>query len=533
MILKHFIPILTSLIVIFQSSIFADWSPPVTISPPASSLNIVNPVAIDTNSNAIVGWVDGPPRQSIFSAFLPSGSPTWNSPLLIFTTPLPPPNILTAPGMNTDRFGNQYAGFAFFPLPPTNSTVAQSKKSLAATSWPPPATANLGGLGFDSSASIDAFGNSQSIFSVSTTFPLLNVVFLASTSPTQVTLAQENNPPGVVTNSAVNARGILAWRADVPFLAFQASRYDPAANLLTPTNDIPLPAGTTNIINALIKLDQSGDAVIIFIANIGGTFELFSSTLLAGNNTWSNPLLISNPANNANQISLAVDAAGNANLLWTEQPSPTQEFVRVAFLPLNGTPTGQTNLTSPTAPSTFINFPKIVSDSFGNAIAIWGLFGTPGLSLIQVADKPIGQGWSAITTLSNNGQFPGVALSDQETAVAVWLDTVTDFVTGSTNRFPFTLQPPSQFVGRLKKNEFLTQSTFKLRITWVPSPAPNIVSYLIFDKKKLVATIPGSGPFTFTTHLASESSAKSFTIVAVASNGNRSLPVPLVVKGGD
>lgn len=168
-------------------------------------------------------------------------------------------------------------------------------------------------------------------------------------------------------------------------------------------------------------------------------------------------------------------------------------------------------------------------DSFGNAAAIWELM-TGGASLIQTASKPFGQNWSSPVILSFSGNMPLITLNDQGTAVATWVDSGTQILMGSRNLFLFPLMPPSDFTGKIVKNEFLTETAYFLSMKWIPSPAPYIASYQIFEDGKLIGTVSGKGPFAFLQPVDSKHVKETYTLKAVASNGNMSPLVPLEIQ---
>lgn len=513
-----------------SASLSADWSGPVTISTLPGTISAAHPLAIDTNSNAVVGWADGMPAgHNIFSQFLPSGATTWNSPSLIDSDIAP--FFLFPPVLDMDKLGNQIAGWAEFqtPFPTSSGTAFRSVRTPSDGSWPAPFTAPVALFPSATSSSTDLLGNSQSIFAEGSVAPFTIVFYTTSDPGFPQTLATNNLAPPVVANFANNGLGVVLYKTDIPTLTLVVNRYIAETNQFIPTSNIPLPMGTTNIMAADIGLDPNGNSVALFIARIGATNEVFTSTMLAGSNTWSTPELISNILNQASKVSISLDASGNAYLLWTEQVTPTREFVRAATLPLDGTPINVTDLTSSTILNSFID-PSfhIVSDSFGNAIAIWGHI-IMGTRSIEVAQQPFGGTWSPVTILSSTGRTPSVVLSDQETAVAVWVDTMTNLVMGATNRFPFPLAPPTNFVATLRATNFLLHTEFTFKLTWDPSPAPNIVEYQILRNGTVIATVPGTGPFVFVVCVKPKHLDDVFTIIAVASNGNTSLPITATV----
>ncbi len=102
---------------------------------------------------------------------------------------------------------------------------------------------------------------------------------------------------------------------------------------------------------------------------------------------------------------------------------------------------------------------------------------------------------------------------------------VTIFVTGS-----FT--PPTNFNGVIKKCEFLNSNMYSLKAKWNPSTSANIVSYRIYRKENLVATIPAAGPYVFETCLKSKKEAREYSIVSVSSDEMESDALNISVTNG-
>jgi len=343
-------------------------------------------------------------------------------------------------------------------------------------------------------------------------------------------IAQDNSSQPAVAAKTHEGISALAWKVNTPTLQLQTMGFDFATQQFTSIINVPLPPLTIDIIGIDLAMDAQGDVVIIYAVQFASGNALYSSTLLAGGNTWSNPLLISNPANSVIGATIASDAVGNTTILWGEEVMPNQQFVRVATLPLGGVPIFVTDLTDRNLLNTTVDSnSRVVMDSFGNAAAIWGIT-TGGIPMVQVSSKAVGQNWAAPETLSMTGFSPLITLSDQGTAVATWIDNVTQILMGSRNLFLFTLTSPSGFVGKVIKNEFLTETAYFLKFHWHQSPAPNITNYEIFKNGKRIATTLGKGPFKFLLPLHSKHVKGTYTLVATASNGNKSSPIPIVIK---
>lgn len=539
--IKRIVTTLLFAIFIHIRALEAAWSPPVQISAGLSSLNLgTTPLVIDNNSVALVGWLDGNigVAQTLSSASLFPQFNVWTTPQIIYnnTTPGLFPSF---PTMAVDIFGNQIAGFGVIdPMSIESFILNASRRSVETTNWQPPITQVENGNPFGgSSLAIGNLGNFAALLALSTTggTPPFNITLVqlpanSSSWLSPLVFAQDNSTQPAVAAKTREGNATLAWKVNTPTLQIQTARFDFLTQQLSSIINVPLPPLTTDILGMDIAVDSQGDSILIYAAQIGSNFILYSSTLLAGQNTWTAPILISNPTNEIIGASIASDAVGNSTIFWGEQITPTQQFVRVATLPLGGLPILVTDLTSPTNLNTTVDASsRVAMDLFGNAVAIWGIT-TSGVPMIQVSSKAIGQGWTPPETLSVFGIAPLVTLSDQGTAVATWLDNASNVLMGSRNLYLFALMPPSNFIGKIIENISPQGDSFFLVTTWIPSPAPNIVSFEIYQNEILIGTAPGEGPFTFVQPLSSGNISGIYTLIAVASNGNRSLPISLMLQ---
>jgi len=92
---------------------------------------------------------------------------------------------------------------------------------------------------------------------------------------------------------------------------------------------------------------------------------------------------------------------------------------------------------------------------------------------------------------------------------------------------PDLMPPPTNFIGTVTTSKFLNTTKRCLQTTWVPSPLPSVVSYLIFKNGVLVKTVPASGPYVFDACIHSKSEASEFAIVALYPNNIESAPLPI------
>lgn len=95
---------------------------------------------------------------------------------------------------------------------------------------------------------------------------------------------------------------------------------------------------------------------------------------------------------------------------------------------------------------------------------------------------------------------------------------------------PSTPLPPSNFVGIVLTNQFLTFNEYLLKATFDPSPSPDVTFYHIYKNDTLVKVIPAGSSLTFKTFLKKPSKATQFSVTAVTSSNIESTRVPIQIS---
>jgi len=474
--------------------LYSDWSSAVQISSGVSSVNPSGPyLSINTNSVALVGWLDGPlsVAQTLSSSQWFPKSLSWTSPEFIYSNS--DPGVFPVfPVIGEDIFENQFAGFSILDsITFEGISINLSKRLPQDNAWPALISQSINSYIENGKFSIDCLGNVTSDLALTPTgaspfnITITNFSKTSSSWLPQITIAQDNSVQSTLTSSAKLNIGYYVWKTNIPSIQLQTVSYNFLTNTYSTISTIPIPASTIEILGIDIGIDSEGNMIVIYGTLFVGGTALYSTTLLSGETTWSDPLLI------------------------------------------GGTPSSTTTL-SPLG-TAIDRASEVKVDSFGNTVALWGITigGSPS---IQVSSKALGEDWLPTETLSSSGLLPAIALSDQGTAVATWVDTLTSYVMGSRNLFLFTLAPPSNFLGQIVKNEFLTESNYFLEMCWFSSLAPNIVDYKIYKNGNLIATIPANCPTKFLHLLNCKNTKGTYTLIATASNGNTSAPIALEMR---
>jgi len=522
----------------FAMNTEAAWSPPIPVSPfPSSTGPVGNPIAINSNSTALVGWLDGPLGlgTNTFTATLSPQNNFWSSAESFVSTT--PGQLLLGPVVAFDESNNEYAFTLSFI--PGLLTLYQSKRPSGSTIWPAPITqVDTTGQPLGATVGIDNLGNTFAFLSLSSTgFPPFNhtLFTLAENNTawsTPIIVAVDNSTFPTTGGDSNNGKGVFVWKMSTPSLQIQSARYTFSSNQLIPNGNIAIPTTVPPVsdIVALRTVVKNDNAITVIATSDGTKFNLFVSTLLAGQYMWSAPQRISDPANGVSAVGIASDPFGNVMVIWSESINANHLQIKSVYIPLGGSPIEETVLADVNAINVTSNATIISIDSFGNAVAIWSLTvgGTP--DAIQVASKPFNQNWSVPDTLSPSGSNPFVVISDQGTAVAVWNDGITNILLSSRNSNLFPLMGGSGFIGKIVANRFASQTEYSLRMEWSQSLAPDIIRYEIRKNGILVTVIPPTGPFKYVAHNQRKHIKDTYTLSTVASNGNTSTQTLTIVN---
>lgn len=544
-----------SLLLCGSKNLHAEWSTPTQISSGPASIDMNNtPLVIDLNSIASVGWLDSqevaPNLDSLldFSVFpsastasLFPSSKAWTPPSLMYAHDLSSGNVLLFPSLNVDRSGSVSSVFSLaHPTSPLANVLYASTFDRRLKKWSTPiAQLSEGIADAGSSKAGDLLDNLGVLLSTSLTGtpPPFNLQFIrfpadSDTWLSPISLGTNDTAPSATAIKIVNGRAVMAWKSSSP-LQIQSMQYDYASAMSSVIVNIPIPENAVNINSLALATCERGISTLIYAVQFPDTTTaLYANILELGENQWSEPFLISDPDRNirfngdmdiAGSIagSIVMDRFGNSMIVWAEEVSPTQSFMRAVCFPQVGIPIGYVDLTDPNANGQVSLF-SAVGDPMGNAIATWVLT-VGGESIVQVASRPTCKFWSPPITLSTTGTNPMAALSEQETAVVVWIDTVTGALVGSREQALFTLPQPSNLTSQLVKNKFLTQKNYTLTLKWDKGIAPNITSYQVLKNDQVVAVVPGNQ--TYYTFPPMPHQRGNYSVVAIASNGNRSRPI--------
>ncbi len=207
----------------------------------------------------------------------------------------------------------------------------------------------------------------------------------------------------------------------------------------TPPEDIPLASPTAE--SPRLAFDADGNAVAVWRWYDGSYVRIQASTKLYGESWQETSDTISDAGYNALQPQIAVDPAGNAIAIWPQDDGANTRIQ--TSTKLFGEAWGDPVTIS--VAGIDAGFPKIAVDSYGNATAVWTLYGITTVR-VQVSTKLFRGIWTDPYTLSDidyEATSADVAVDSDGYATAVWSgsDGTNSLIQASTKLFEGTWTP--------------------------------------------------------------------------------------------
>jgi len=491
---------------LFSGTLVAGWSPPVTIS----EINSDSPqIKLDSSGTAKAIWKTFVGSNSVIQEAEGSISNEWTTPQNLSD----PSQSANLPRIALDVAGNQVVVWSRF-----NGTyqVIQAITNLVG----PPIDLSIP----DNDAIFPAVasGPVNSAVAVWMKQSGSNFVIQAATkdaggpwsSPVDLSSSLDNSiTPKVAVDPFNNA--IAVWVSfDGTHYIVQAARrpsgssWSAAQNLSSPTVDALVPQ---------IAMDSLGNATVVWQMNDGVNTTVQVVTYSSG--VWSVPQNLS-LTGDAVVPQIDVNSSNNAVVVWELQissHSTVQAVTRVG-----GTWSSPVDLS--TGVQNSVN-PKVAIDAEGNAVVAWKQSIVAG-SKIQAVVHPFNGSWSLPVDVSTEGQdaeIPEVAMSQRGDAIIAWRN---NFLTQiQVSRGSFFVAPPSNFLLRIKKCQFLNKTEHILILSWQGSQSPNVAYYSIYKDNQLVENVLANSDFTLYFKINPKRASLNYTIIAYSSEGFPSTPL--------
>lgn len=271
-----------------------------------------------------------------------------------------------------------------------------------------------------------------------------------------------------------------------------------------------------------LAVDDAGNVTVVWQLNDGASTVIQTRFRDAAGN-WGASETLSNSGQDAFVPQVDVDASGNAVAVWEGSVS-SQSIIQSASR-IGGIWTASTDLSSGIQNSVS---PQVGVDALGNAVAVWKL-SIVSNSTIQAAVLPFSGTWSSTVDISTNGEdsgAPQLAMNARGEYLAAWRNNALTQIQVATNSFVSVPNPPTDFLGTVRKSKFLNKTEYVLTMTWRASPSDTTLYYLIYKNGQVVQRVTVGSSLSFTTKIFS-SGDTNFMVSAVTSDGLASKPVQL------
>ncbi|HXP36906.1 MAG TPA: hypothetical protein VN817_03990, partial [Solirubrobacteraceae bacterium] len=208
-------------------------------------------------------------------------------------------------------------------------------------------------------------------------------------------------------------RAVLALTALLALLAIAAAPAG-AAPWGAP-EEVSIPGGSASW--SKVGIDAAGNATVVWTRSDGLHLLVQAAERPVGG-SWGTPVDLSAPVGNAENVTLAVDPAGDVVVAWKQRLAGS-EAIEAEYKPAGG------SWGAPEAVefgAAVVETPAVAIDAAGDAVLIWRQ-GVGGNHVTLATAKPASGSWQAPVAISSsalNAEAPDVGMSASGTAAAVW-----------------------------------------------------------------------------------------------------------------
>ena len=233
--------------------------------------------------------------------------------------------------------------------------------------------------------------------------------------------AGDANSPQVAIDASGNALAVWA-QSDGTRLNVWANRYTAATSswgtaALIESDDLG------GVANPQIAMDTSGNALAVWEQSDGSRFNIWANRFTAANNSWGTAVLIeNNDAGNASAPQIAVDANGDALVVWAQSDGTRFNIYSNRFTASSSSWAAPVVIEADNVADAYS--PQIAIDANGNAMAVWQQFeaGTFNIWANRYTSATGKWGTAALIETSNAGNASNqkIAVDTAGNALAVW-----------------------------------------------------------------------------------------------------------------
>jgi len=398
------------------------WLAPIQLSSRSLGSSVRPHVALDAHGDAVAVWARWTEHGgSIEAAFRPAGG-TWQAPVTLSTEG----TSAQWPSVAFDAQGNAIALWEFSGG--GSSGVAAAVRSASDGAWESSVRLSPEGqLASSPELAVNPAGDAMAVW----THPIGsgNSVIEAATRighqgawQPAVDLAAEGQAeaPQIALDS--EGKAIAVWQD-------RSTGYIEAA-LGSAQSDIwlaPTPVSTAGArsVDSRVAIDPQGDAIAIWTRQLPTSYVVEAAVRPVTTGTWQPPASLSPAGETATEPEVAVDASGDAVVIWEGSSNETEEEIQASSRPAE---TGQwegpvTIATGQVSERRIGEFPELAVNALGDVVAAWDQWNGSSYA-VEGSARPAGtSAWQAPSPLSSSGPdsyMPDVGIDPQGNAIAAW-----------------------------------------------------------------------------------------------------------------
>lgn len=413
---------------VWSASAHAAWLPPISISGTSEHAGVPH-VVLDAQGNATAVWEEWDGEDTVVeSAYRPAGS-GWQTPADLSQaseepTLIPGEHDAYSPRVAVDARGDTTVVWARFAG--VNDLVIQAMYRPADGEWQPPV--NLGEMHSavdpEPRIAVDERGDAIAVWKS-------DEVIQAAYRPAEEGWEASTDLSGAesfVPQVAMDAQGdaTVVWMHQEGSRLVVQSAYRPGSGPWDTSTELSAPGEEGG--DPHIALDARGDTIVVWYGTDGGA-EVARARYRPAGGSWQAPADVSTPGDEAQSLNVALDADGDAIMVWSNSTRELGGYdgVEAAYRPASGSWQAPEEL-SAAGESAYPS--DVVFDAAGNAAVVWE--GSDGPNNIVQADyRPAGGTWQEPTNLSEAGKdatdavvvldTPGDSTAADGDATAVWI----------------------------------------------------------------------------------------------------------------
>jgi len=376
----------------------------------ADAGDAINPqVVFDANGNALAVWQqsDGT-RYDIWANRYVAATGLWGAAARIETSA----DAAYSPQIAIDANGNALAVWQ-------QSSNIWASRYTANTGWGTPVKIQTGtDYAYGVQIAIDANGNALAVWiQIDTAVHIWANRYTANTGWGTATTIETNNAdnadyPQIAFDANGNAMAV--WSQSTAAVgSIWANRYTANSGWGVATT---IESGAGDAYGPQIAVDASGNALVVWSQTNGTVYSAWANRYSAGQ--WGSAALIeTNDTDSVGGPRIAIDASGNAIAVWSQKSGATNGLWANRYATGAG---WETAVVISTYDGSYADYPQIAFDANGNAMAVWNQY------RVHAYNRYInGTGWglaARVEPVYHNDPTGGaaIAVDPNGNALAVW-----------------------------------------------------------------------------------------------------------------